>query len=176
MRLTAYFQGITSFKEACEALKLDFYKMEGLSNNLKSVSRASAATFKLNIIRKALHGGELPDFTNQDIFVPYIKFVNKDISNTPRKTKLPEIGNIIYYSKTFTLVAFPSCKISAGGLGSCSSDSNSGYLAAKLGLLGCATVEIANHLSLHFGTLIVQALYGDVKGIQKINKYLPQEK
>ena len=52
------FRDITSFKKACEALGLNYDDMFYITENIATISKASAAMFKLNIIRKALNLGQ----------------------------------------------------------------------------------------------------------------------
>lgn len=53
--LVYHFKSITTFKMACEALGLNYDAISSIAENIATVSKASAAIFKLNIIRKALH-------------------------------------------------------------------------------------------------------------------------
>ncbi len=52
---TPSFKNIKTFQDACEALRLNYGSMISIFNQLKSISKASVAMFKLNIIRKALN-------------------------------------------------------------------------------------------------------------------------
>jgi hypothetical protein len=49
------FKNITTFQKACEALGLNYGEMLHTKMNIATISKASAAMFKLNIIRKALN-------------------------------------------------------------------------------------------------------------------------
>lgn len=51
------FRDITTFKKACEALGLNYDIISIVTKDVATFSRASAAMFKLNIIRKALNLG-----------------------------------------------------------------------------------------------------------------------
>jgi hypothetical protein len=55
--LTYNFKDITTFKKACEVLGLNYDDMFYITKNIATISKASAAMFKLNIIRKALNLG-----------------------------------------------------------------------------------------------------------------------
>lgn len=55
--LACNFKNITTFKKACEALGLNHDAMSPIAENIATVSKASAAMFKLNIIKKALNLG-----------------------------------------------------------------------------------------------------------------------
>ena len=47
--LTYNFKNITTFKEACEALGLNYDDMFYITKNIATISEASAAMFKLNV-------------------------------------------------------------------------------------------------------------------------------
>lgn len=74
--LTAFdFTKIRTFKDACEALGLDYYYIVDTIENIIIFghSKASAAMFKLNIIRKALNLGQDLSLTkNQKPFISII--------------------------------------------------------------------------------------------------------
>ena len=53
--LVCNFKDITTFKKACEALGLNYDIISIVTKDVATFSRASAAMFKLNIIRKALN-------------------------------------------------------------------------------------------------------------------------
>lgn len=52
--LTFNFKTITTFRKACEALRLNYGDMTCMARKIATFSRASAAMFKLNIIRKGI--------------------------------------------------------------------------------------------------------------------------
>ena len=45
-----------------------------------------------------------------------------------------------------------------------------GYANAAIGFMGCASEEIAQHLSRYFGMLITEAKYGDLDGFEIIER------
>lgn len=51
------FRDITTFKKACDTLGYHYDDIVSKVNSIAEISRASAAMFKLNIIRKALNAG-----------------------------------------------------------------------------------------------------------------------
>ena len=57
-KLAYNFKDITTFKKACEALGLNYDDMFYITKNIATISKASAAMFKLNIIRKAINLGQ----------------------------------------------------------------------------------------------------------------------
>ena len=79
--LTAFdFTRIRTFKDACEALGLNYYCIVDTIKNIVIFgnSKASAAMFKLNIIRKALNLGQdlhlTKDPEDSYIYYPYNPF------------------------------------------------------------------------------------------------------
>lgn len=52
------FKDIITFKKACEVLGLNYDATSFIAENIAIISKASAAMFKLNIIRKALNLGQ----------------------------------------------------------------------------------------------------------------------
>lgn len=51
------FRDITNFKKACDALDYNYDDIVSKVNSIAELSRASAAMFKLDIVRKALNAG-----------------------------------------------------------------------------------------------------------------------
>ena len=68
--LTYNFKNITTFQKACEALGLNYGEMLHITMNIATISKASAAMFELNIIRKALNLGL--------IYTGKFKYINKN--------------------------------------------------------------------------------------------------
>ena len=56
--LTYNFKDIKTLENACEALGLDYSIISIVTKDIATFSKASAAMFKLNIIRKALNLGQ----------------------------------------------------------------------------------------------------------------------
>ena len=80
--LTFNFKSITTFKKACEALGLNSDDMFCIIKNIATISKASAAMFKLNIIRKALNLGQdlhlTKDPKGSHVYYPYNPFIIKN--------------------------------------------------------------------------------------------------
>ena len=76
------FENITSFKAACIALGLNYIDISVIIGNIARFSRASAAMFKLNIIRKALNLGQGLHFAenpeNSYIYHPYNPLITEN--------------------------------------------------------------------------------------------------
>ncbi len=178
--LKSNFRDITSFSKACEALDINNNTINIILNRMIKFSRASAAMFKLNIIRKALNLGQDLHLTknprNSNIYYPYNPFtienstyyegdVNSGIMEVIGKIK----ANGIVYN------VFGGCAGRSGydGLGNLRFYDNVGFANTSVGFLGCATKEIAQHFGKYFGMLITEAKYGDLPDFEIIEtKYL----
>lgn len=79
--LVGSFKDITTFGKACEVLGLNYDVMFHITKSIATISKASAAMFKLNIIRKALNFGQDLHLTKDPkysyIYYPYNPFVTK---------------------------------------------------------------------------------------------------
>ena len=167
--LTHNFKNITTFKKACEALSLDYDDMFYITNNIATISKASAAMFKLNIIRKALNLGQdlhlTKDPEDSYIYYPYNPFVTNSSTyyeSDIHSGKMEVIGKIKSEGKEYNVLGGYADHGGAAGLGRFSSLDGVGSAYATFGFLGCANKEIAQHLGKYFGMLITEAKYGDM--------------
>ena len=177
--LTYNFKAITTFKKACEVLGLNYDDMFYITKNIATISKASAAMYKLNIIRKALNSGYdlhlTKDPEDSYIYYPYNPFVTK--SSTYYKSdinsgKMEVIGKIKSEGKEYNVLGGRADNGGYSGLGCFSSVTGVGLAHADFGFLGCANKEIAKHLGKHFGMLITEAKYGDMVDFKVIeDKY-----
>ena len=167
--LTFNFKTITTFRKACEALRLNYGDMTCMARKIATFSRASAAIFKLNIIRKALNLGQDLHLTKNpkvsNIYYPYNPFVTK--SSTYYKSeinsgKMEVIGKIKSEGEVYNVLGGNADDCCLDGLGYFDSEDGVGYAYAAFGFLGCATKEIAEHFGKYFGMLITQAKFGDI--------------
>lgn len=176
--LTCNFKNITTFKKACEALGLNYDDMFYITKNIATISKASAAMFKLNIIRKALNLGQdlhlTKDPKDSYIYYPYNPFVTK--SSTYYKSdinsgKMEVIGKIKSEGEEYNVLSGDASFGGDAGLGSFYSRYSVGDAGAYFGFLGCANKEIAQHLGKYFGMLITEAKYGDMVDFEIISGY-----
>lgn len=176
--LTYNFKNITTFKKACEALGLNYDDMFYITKNIATISKASAAMFKLNIIRKALNLGQdlhlTKDPEDSYIYYPYNPFVTK--SSTYYKSeinsgKMEVIGKIKSEGEEYNVLGGDANDGGGAGLGDFDSDFGVGHAHANIGFLGCANKEIAQHLGKYFGMLITEAKYGDMVDFEIISGY-----
>lgn len=70
--LTRNFKNIKTFKDACDVLNYDYTAVNNTIRDIAVFSRASAAAFKLNIVRRSLNlGHELPLINYSDFVIYY---------------------------------------------------------------------------------------------------------
>ena len=174
--LVYYFKSIKTFKNACETLGLNYDTMVFKAKEMSYVSKASAAMFKLNIIRKALNLGQdlhlIKDPKDFYIYYPYNPFVTK--SSTYYKSeinsgKMEVIGKIKSEGEEYNVLSGSVTNCGDASLGSFYSRDGVGDAFASFGFLGCANKEIAQHLGKYFGMLITEAKYGDIVDFEIIS-------
>lgn len=167
--LVCNFKDITTFKKACEALGLNYDIISIVTKDVATFSKASAAMFKLNIIRKALNLGQdlhlTKDPENSKIYYPCLPFVTessayfKDELNAGR---IKVIGKIKSEGGEYNVLSGSAFYSGIAGLGIFDSNLGVGDAYAHIGFLGCATEEIAQHFGKYFGMLITEAKYADM--------------
>ena len=167
--LTWHYSQIKTLEDACKALGLNYDIISIVTKDVATFSRASAAMFKLNIIRKALNLGQdlhlTKDSEGSCIYYPYNPFVTK--SSTYYKSeinsgKMKVIGKIKSEGEEYNVLCGRSYDDGGVGLGCFHSCAGVGYAIADIGFLGCANKEIAQHLGKYFGMLITESKYGDM--------------
>ena len=163
------FTDIKTFQDACKALKLNYSVMLSIVNTIKQVSRASAAMFKLNIIREALNlGQDLHLIKNQKgsyIHYPCNPFVTESstyYASDLNSGKMEIIGKIRSEGTLYNVLGGSACDGGYAGLGVFYSSDGTGYAGAHAGFLGCASKEIAQHFGKYFGMLITEAKYASM--------------
>lgn len=169
------FRSIKSLSDACSILDLNYNEILSESCYIKRISKASAAMFNLNIIKKALNLGKELSFTKnpEDSYIcyPFNPIIRKDsiyYSDEIKEGKMKIVGKFkvegeIYLILGNSAIASLTCY---SGLGAFNPKNGSGF--SSIGFLGCASREIAEHFSRYFGTLITEAKYGDLKGFEII--------
>lgn len=159
------FTNIKTFEQACEAL--------GIRPNISAISSYPEtnnimdhlkAVYKLDIIHKALNKGWNPKMTEGTIYYPYVR-----LYPAGDKAKEAARSNGWYVKETFkadgnkySLVGGDYGDSFSGGLGyfSC----GFGGVFANLGLLGCKSIEIAQHMSRYFAKEIFEVCYAHHTG------------
>ena len=169
------FRDIKTFQDACEALRLNYGSMLSIINQVKSVSKASAAMFELNIIRKALNLGQdlnlIKDPKNSSIYYPSNSFITEDsiyFKDEINSGKMEIIGKIKSEGVLYNVLG--GYVNSSGFTGLCNFDFGFGvgFAVPNFSFLGCATKEIAQHFGIYFGMLITEAKYGDLSDFEII--------
>lgn len=160
------------------ALNLDYMLCIINADNIATISKASAAMFKLNIIRKALNLGQdlhlTKDPEDSYIYYPYNPFVTKSstyYNSEINSGKMEVIGKIKSEGKEYNVLGGSAYNGGHAGLGYFYSDLGVGDADADIGFLGCANKEIAQHLGKYFGMLITEAKYGDMVDFEIISGY-----
>lgn len=175
--LSHRFNRIQTLQDACLTLNIDTIDILRKANDIAKVSKASAAMFKLNIIRKALNlGQELYLTKNSEdsyIYYPYNPFVTK--SSTYYKSnlnsgKMEVIGKIKSEGIEYNILSSSACGGSYANLSNFNSYDGVGKANAYVGFLGCANEEIARHFGKYFGILIIEAMYGDLPDFEIIEE------
>lgn len=169
------FKSITTFQKACETLNLNYGEMLHVKMHIDTFSRASAAMFKLNIIRKALNLGHDLHLTENPkdsyIYYPYNPFVTESSTYYDSEVKSGEmevIGKIKSEGILYNVLG--GCAgYSCTGFGCFRPYINIGFADAVVGFLGCASEEIAQYFGKNFGMLITEAKYGDIVNFEIIN-------
>ena len=172
------FKNIKSLSDACSVLGLNYNEILSELCYINKISRASAAMFNLNIIKKALNLGQELSFTKnpEDSYIcyPFNPIIRKDstyYSDEIKAGKIKIVGKFkvegeIYLILGNSAIASLTCY---SGLGAFNPKNGSGF--SNIGFLGCASREIAEHFSRYFGTLITEAKYGDLKGFEIIRMF-----
>lgn len=164
--LTYNFKNIKSFEDACTALGINYVITSRIINMVGTVSKASIAMSKLNIIRRALNLGKNLHLTKSRIYhYPYNLFVTESSSFCKREIangEMEVIGKIKSEGTLYNVLGGSATNGVNTGLGSFNPDIGVGFAANNLGFIGCASKEIAQHLGKYFGMLITEAKYGDM--------------
>lgn len=174
------FSFIKTLKNACDALNLNYDIISIVVKDIATYSRASAAMFKLNIIRKALNLGQdlylTKNTKDSAIWYPYNPIVSKSstyFENEIKNGRFEIIGKIKNKGEKYN-VLHSSVANYGGNKGLAWFDCSIGVGAAtpEIGFIGCANKEIAQHFGKYFGILITEAKYADMVDFEIIeNKY-----
>ena len=175
---THNFENIKTFEDAVNELGKDIEHANFIVNVLEHQSKASAAMYKLNIVRKALNLGQdlhfVKDPENSEIYYPYVPFVIEDSTYYDDELNsgiMEIIGKIKVEGEEYNVLS--GCSPTHGshvGLGCFYFDGGFGVACCSFGFLGCANKEIAEHFSKYFGMLITEAKYGDMVNFEVIEE------
>lgn len=166
------FRHIKTFDDALNALgynrAISSFILE-IVMDIRRYSKASAAMFELNIIRKALNLGQdlhlVKDPKISNIYYPYNPFMSESSSYYEQELKhgkMEVIGSIKNEGEVYWVLGGSNSISSYSGLGYFLSNSKVGTANSGPAFLGCASDEIARHFGRYFGMLITEAKYGDI--------------
>lgn len=166
------FTKIKTFDNALTALCYNSEQsiiMHNMIASIKYYSKASAAMFMLNIVRKVLNTDyNMHLIKNADgqktTWYPYFRFITKD-SNTYdyelKRGEYKKLGKITSEGIIYDVLGGGVMK-GDEGLGHFDSFTGIGYAYIDIGFLSCATKNIAKHFGEYFGMLVMEAMYGDM--------------
>lgn len=159
-------QNIKTFEDACRALRIYDRSVSlhlGGSTDTAYYHHMDAVS-KLDIIRKALNGDWKPSLVQGSVYYPYVRFYpagqKAREAASSNNWKLGE--SFIADGKKYTLVGGACGYYSFGGLASFGC--GCGVVRPGLGLLGCKSREIAEHMSRYFSKEIFEATYAHHAG------------
>lgn len=161
------FKNIKTFKDACVALNYDYIAANITARNIAVFSRASAAMFKLNIIKKALNLEQGLYLTKgSSVWYPDNQFATEDCtrySSMIKANRLEIIGKIKNKGILYNVFGGSTSFSIFDGVGDFDCRDGVGCATSHAGFLGCASRDIAAHFGKHFGMLITEAKYGDLE-------------
>lgn len=163
------FRSIKTFEDACKVLDMDYARLKAYIDISSLYSHASAAMFKLNIIRKVLNLGTDLHLTKdpKDSYIyypcnPFVTMTSVLYKKELNSCEIEVIGNIRSEGVEYVVLGGSSTFGGNDGLGNFASYVGVGAASADFGFLGCASKEIAQHFGKYFGMLITEAKYGDI--------------
>ena len=164
-----YFTEVKSFEDAMAVLGMSVDDGNAIVSIIKETSKASAAMYKLNIIRKALNLGQDLHLTKNPedsyIYYPYNSFVTKSSTyyeSDINSGRIEIIGKFKCEGEEYNVLGGHADNGGSAGLSHFGSHYGVGNAYADVGYLGCANKEIAQHLGKYFGMLITESKYGDM--------------
>lgn len=162
------YKSINTFIDACNALGLHHKEVEDIINSLEQISRASAAAFKLNIIRHALNSGYEQPLLTGDVYYPYNPISTEQSSwySGPFDGNVTPVGKFKYQNEMYIIYGGHAVNSGTSGLCKFNIQDGVGVTDCNLAFLGCATREIAEHFGKCFGDIITEAKYGDLSGFE----------
>lgn len=162
------YTNIKTFEDACKylGLNMDFvnFTLCNMKVNEGGLGDHLTAIYKLDIIRKALNGNWKPSLIQGSVYYPYVRFYPAgQKAREAASSKSWKLGeSFIADGKKYTLVCGGCVCYNYDGL----SIFGCGYgdVRPSLGLLGCKSKEIAEHMSLYFSKEIFEATYSHHAG------------
>lgn len=154
-------KNIKTLKDACSAKGLRYSEIESSISDLKLeyiYGKHLEAVYVLDIIRKALNKDWKPSLVEGAVYYPYVRFYPADKAKEAAASNGLKVGpSFIADGKKYTLVGGDYNYYSFDGLANFGW--GSGDVLPYLGLLGCQSREIAEHMSKYFMKEIFEATY-----------------
>ena len=177
IKLNYNFRLVKTLEDACNALDLNYICVVKEADSIANFSKSSAAMFKLNIVKKALNLNRDLHFINGPkksyIYYPFNLLVSDGSTYYEEELNSGEmeiIGKIKVEGEEYNILGGKTSTIEYFGLGNFFCYGNVGKADANFAFLGCASEEIAQHLSRYFGMLITEAKFGDLDGFEIIER------
>lgn len=168
------FKSIKTFEDACKVLDINKKDFEYETKSyIFEKTKASIAAIKLNIIRQALNKDYKMSLTIGGVYYPQLRFTTQKSTfyNIELKSgSMKKVATFRVNNKEYNLLGGGIINNSVyEGLSSFEPSYNIGYSHASSGFLGCATREIAEHMSRYFAKEIFEAMYSDFIDFEWIN-------
>lgn len=174
------FNKIKSFEDAMTVLGMSIDDGNSIVNTLKETSKAMAAMYKLNIVKKALNLGQnlhLIKSATEDslVYCPKNPFIAKGSTYYKNDIELCRMEIIGRFNNDgieyFVINGDPGIS-GHSGLAVYDGLICVAHARTEFGFLGCANEKIAKHFGKYFGVLILEAKYGDMFDFEVIeDKY-----
>lgn len=168
---TPKFTNIKTFWQAVEALglhtrdvKIDLEELDGHIFEAHTAKQLKTI-YKLDIIRKALNDDWKPSLVKGSVYYPYVRIcpAGQEAREAVSNNNLKLSESFKADGQKYTLVSGGCSYYDSYGL------ANSGYRFGEvqpyLGLLGCKSREIAEHMSRYFSKEIFEATYAQHIGM-----------
>ena len=158
---TPKFTDIKTFWDAVKALGLDIHYVQidlaALENNIYSANHLRAI-YKLDIIRKALNKGWEPKMMENSIYCPLVRLypAGNRAKEVARNNSWAVKETFKANGKKYSMVGgdYRRCDYGLNRFGF-----GYGEIYTRIGLLGCKSKEIAEHMSRYFSKEIFEATY-----------------
>jgi hypothetical protein len=155
---TEDWERITTFEDACEALGINSsFELNGAVTKY-GLRKHLTALYKLDIIKQALNKGKQPSLVEGKVYYPWIRLYN-NYDNAFKNIEQNDwelCGKVEIEGTSYFLVSCGYHSYSSGLIGF---GFGFGTIYTTLGLLGCKSSKMAQHLGKYFAKEIFEACY-----------------